>query len=366
MGWTAVAAGAIIGGVASDWNPEGILLGAAGGAVGGFGGAFLGGGEGAAAGASLGASTGTGLAAYGAATGEGLAAYGAGGYGLGLAAPAALSASELGIGAGLTGGGLAAGGLGGGADISGTAGGGFGGGATASDYGLDSFLGQGANLGGMGLAGPGEVGMSAVPGTAASAGGGILPASVSNIANQIKGLPWQGIAQAGQVGANLLNMSNLGDYQKQIAQAARTADPFASQRAQYQQQLAALQANPASVTQSPGYQAQLEQGLQALQRTQAAQGFLGSGNAQQQNAQYAMQLQNQYYQQQLQNLMQLSGANIQGSPTAGSIQAGGAANYMGGQAQNLANMTYSLQNIANSQQPQSSDQMSQNIQDYLF
>ena len=351
MGMSAVIGGAILGGAMSDWKPQGILMGAAGGALGGEFMGAAGGAEGASLGAGAGAEGGVTFADIGASMGGAEA-----GGGLGATAGAGLGSfaesSPLFAG-GTTAAGATAGSIGAGS-------------AFSTGAGLDTFMGASSiptadSLTGMpGVASP-------TTGGSMAGGGGIAPSSVTNIADQLKGLPWQGIAQGAQVGGNLLNMMNLQDYQKRVAQASQTADPFSQQRGQYQQQLQALMANPGSVTQSPGYQAQLEQGLQALQRTQGAQGFLGSGNAQQQNAQYAMQLQNQFYQQQLQDLMQLSGANIQGSPTAGSIQSGGAANIMGGQAQNLANLTYSLQNIANTQQPQQSqDQMGQNITNYLF
>ena len=51
-------------------------------------------------------------------------------------------------------------------------------------------------------------------------------------------------------------------------------DPFAGQRGQYQEQLSRLASDPSYITQLPGYQA----GLQAIERSMAANGYLGSGN----------------------------------------------------------------------------------------
>lgn len=96
-------------------------------------------------------------------------------------------------------------------------------------------------------------------------------------------------------------------------QGAAAADPFAAQRAQYQDQLSAVMngglqgqntsdiqrmreiagqpmggpymdmlqramTDPSSITQTPGSQFAMKQGQQALERSKVAQGYLGSGN----------------------------------------------------------------------------------------
>jgi hypothetical protein len=60
--------------------------------------------------------------------------------------------------------------------------------------------------------------------------------------------------------------------------AAANADPFAQYRPQYANALAELQRNPASVQNTPGYRFAFDQGQQALERSAAAKGMLGSGN----------------------------------------------------------------------------------------
>jgi hypothetical protein len=116
------------------------------------------------------------------------------------------------------------------------------------------------------------------------------------------------------------------------------ADPYAQYRSQAASQLQNLLMNPQSVTQTPGYQFNLSQGLQGLQAQQAAQGRLVSGGALLQGQQYGQQLASQTYQQQLSNLSTLSGAN-QSPAGASQAQAG---NILGGAgAQN-----YGLQSIA--------------------
>lgn len=93
------------------------------------------------------------------------------------------------------------------------------------------------------------------------------------------------------------------------------ADPFSAYRPQYAAQLQNLMNNPNSVTQTPGYQFNLSQGLQGLQAQQAAQGRLVSGGALLQGQQFGQNLAQQSYQDQLKTLMALSGASQ--SPAAG-------------------------------------------------
>ena len=59
--------------------------------------------------------------------------------------------------------------------------------------------------------------------------------------------------------------------------AAAAADPFASQRAGYAAELAALSADPSSITSGEGYQTGLSAGEQALERQLAQSGQLGGG-----------------------------------------------------------------------------------------
>ena len=104
--------------------------------------------------------------------------------------------------------------------------------------------------------------------------------------------------------------------------AANAADPFASQRGQYQQQLSNLINNPSSITSTPGYQFGLQQSQNAVEGSAAANGMVNSGNvlsALSTNAQgyAATQLNNQEL-----LLAQLSGANVGSPGTAGQILQG--------------------------------------------
>lgn len=102
-------------------------------------------------------------------------------------------------------------------------------------------------------------------------------------------------------------------------QAAAAADPFASQRGQYQTMLSDLISNPSSITSQPGYQFGLQQSQNAVEGSAAANGMVNSGNvlsALSTNAQgyAATQLNNQEL-----LLAQLSGANVGSPGTAGQI-----------------------------------------------
>ena len=101
--------------------------------------------------------------------------------------------------------------------------------------------------------------------------------------------------------------------------AAAAADPFASQRGQYQTMLSDLINNPSSITSTPGYKFNLDQGLAAVTGSQAAGGYANSGNILS-----ALQTYGQgYATNQLQNqellLAQLAGANVGSPGTAGQI-----------------------------------------------
>jgi len=90
-------------------------------------------------------------------------------------------------------------------------------------------------------------------------------------------------------------------------QAQQVIDPFAAYRPQYASQLNSFMQNP-NVSALPGFQQDLSQGTQALQRQAATTGNTSSGAELMQLQNYAMNLSNQYYNQNIQNLGSLSGA----------------------------------------------------------
>ena len=118
-----------------------------------------------------------------------------------------------------------------------------------------------------------------------------------------------GIGQLGQAGALL---GGGGQTKPGVA------DPYAAYRPQAAAQLQNLLSDPSTITSTPGYQFNLQQGLQAQQAQQAAQGRLVSGGALLQANQFGQQYATSSLQQQQTLLAQLSGATQ--SP-AGAAQA---------------------------------------------
>lgn len=150
---------------------------------------------------------------------------------------------------------------------------------------------------------------------------------------------------------------------QQVAQqSAAAADPFASQRAQYQPQLAELMGGPrqdqvtsdiermrevsrqpiggpymgmleklmtdkGSITMTPGSQFAMEQAQQALARSKAAEGYLGSGNILSELQKQAQGIASQDYTQQLADLRAAAGLSqgVQGQAFGQAGQVAGAA-----------------------------------------
>jgi hypothetical protein len=146
-------------------------------------------------------------------------------------------------------------------------------GANSGYAALDSSYSQGA-------LGASDTGLSAQ-----AQGYQALDESAQQGAQSVKDLdPWQSIKNTAksiyseakgpyQIASGLYQMYN-GEQMKGLAKSQ--IDPNTKQ---YQQQLAALQANPSSITSMPGYQFQLDQGKQALGRKLAAGGYgPSSGN----------------------------------------------------------------------------------------
>jgi hypothetical protein len=125
-----------------------------------------------------------------------------------------------------------------------------------------------------------------------------------------------------------LGASYLGGKEKSKSadHAAQAADPFASQRGYYQDRLRSLYEDPGRITDTPGYQFTLQQGLQGTERAASAQGLMGSGNLLASLTEYAAGLASQTWGQEIDRLSTLSGATT-GSPGAAAeaTMAGGAA-----------------------------------------
>jgi len=217
----------------------------------------------------------------------------------------ALASSEA---AGLTGGAASTGSLGVGMDLGSglaQAGGVLGdaGGAVAGGVGAGAGLAEGLSTAGTMASSLSNVFNVAGAGSGSASGG----FSLSDIWSQVKSIsPAINTAAKGLQGAtDLYSIYQGNQISKQAQQLGAQADPMGPYRAGYAQQLQQLQANPGDVSKIPGYQA----GLTAVQRTLAAQGLTGSGNAMASLQQYG----GNFYNQELARLAGLAG----GTPGAG-------------------------------------------------
>lgn len=140
-------------------------------------------------------------------------------------------------------------------------------------------------------------------GTGGAGGASSLLQSLANGAKSIGGDSW--LKDLISVGSGLYGM-NLAD------KARETSDPFAKYRAGYGEKLAALEANPGSITSRPGFQA----GLETIDRKSAATGYYGSGNMASALSRYS----GDFYNQEATRLAGLAGAG----QTPGAGQALGA------------------------------------------
>lgn len=129
------------------------------------------------------------------------------------------------------------------------------------------------------------------------------------------------------LGAGAYSLYGASQLPGMMNKLAMQSDPFGPYRAGYAQQLQALQADPSSITKMPGYTA----GLEAVQRSMAAQGYTGSGNMMAALSKYGQD----FYQQQFSNLSSLAGAGVNpaaGAQIAGQGMIGGMQSTMGGLA----------------------------------
>ncbi len=113
--------------------------------------------------------------------------------------------------------------------------------------------------------------------------------------------------------------------------AADAADPFASERPQYQDQLNTLMTGKFDAT-DPSYKWRFDQGMEATNRGAAASGMLRSGNRLAALNDYGQGQASTEYANQFSRLSQLAGANIGSPAAAGQIIQGNQANSAAGWA----------------------------------
>ena len=150
---------------------------------------------------------------------------------------------------------------------------------------------------------------------------------VSNVGGPV------GMVQSGMKGLGVLG--NLGALYTGLEQrrAGKALQEEANIRRGYAKQLQALEADPSSITSTPGYQA----GLDAIQRSMAAQGYMGSGNMMVEMAKYGQGI----YDQRFRELSSLASGGGEYAAAATAAKAGGTARSVvgaGGLAQNISNL----------------------------
>lgn len=118
-------------------------------------------------------------------------------------------------------------------------------------------------------------------------------------------------------GSGLYGLYQSGQQRGLAKDAIKASDPFGPYRQQYAQKLMALMADPASITKDPGYQFQLEQGEQAVERRMASKGYLGSGNEGIALEQYGQDYAKSAYNDKITQFAGLAGANISPNPGPG-------------------------------------------------
>ena len=182
-------------------------------------------------------------------------------------------------------------------------------------------------------------------------GGNILDAAGNVVAKGGVGTTLGDLAGYAKTGAQLIGgIGQLGQASKLLGGGGATkpgvADPYAQYRSQAASQLQNLLANPNTITSTPGYQFNLQQGLQAQQAQQAAQGRLVSGGGLLQAQQFGQQYATSSLQQQQNLLSTLSGAN---QAPAGAAQAQQGINFgqYGSGALGLQQLTGGAANVLN-------------------
>lgn len=145
---------------------------------------------------------------------------------------------------------------------------------------------------------------------------GLLAPALGAVGNFL--LPGVGGAIGTALGGALGSSGGSGSASTATGTAA-IADPFASQRPQYQQSLSKLMSGTFSPS-DPSYAWRMSQGIDATNRGAAASGLLRSGNRLAALNDYAQGQASTEYSNQFQRLATLSGATIGSPSTAATIQ----------------------------------------------
>lgn len=155
----------------------------------------------------------------------------------------------------------------------------------------------------------------------------------------------------GSAVSGLFGGSRGGGQSGGAAQAAQVADPFASQRGQYQTQLSQLMSDPNSYQESAGAKDITKTAMDQESAQMASRGLSGSGAEAAALTKTAAGVASQDYNQQISNLMTMSGATSGNAGQAGQIVAAGntadtnSANTFGGTVGKAITGTQGFQNL---------------------
>lgn len=142
------------------------------------------------------------------------------------------------------------------------------------------------------------------------------------------------------LGQSLYGLYNSSQQNSEAQTIYQQSNPFGAYRPTYGAQLLNLIQNPSSVSSLPGYQFLMGQGAQAIDRSSAAAGALGSGQEMTELTQYGQGLADQFYNQQVSTLAHLAGADISPANPAQALQA--AAGTQAGIGSDVAGLLNSL------------------------
>jgi hypothetical protein len=167
-------------------------------------------------------------------------------------------------------------------------------------------------------------------GAGEAAGGGLsnILGTASGVGGILAGL--NALSQIAGGGARVAGGQQAQQTAQQVKQLVPQAAPFQPYQSQLASQLFNLLQNPSTITSTPGYQFNLQQGLQAQQAQQAAQGRLVSGGALLEANKFGQQYATSQLAQQEDLLAKLTGA-YQSPAAAAGVQGGLLAGGLGGQ-----------------------------------
>lgn len=126
--------------------------------------------------------------------------------------------------------------------------------------------------------------------------------------------PAGGMGGFGGLASSFMTAKQGQEMAKARDKAVGMADPFAASRGLANQQLQSLMQTPGSMVNDPAFKFAMDQGLQGVNRSLAAQHFTGSGNAMTELMGYGQGLASQMYNQRLQTLGTMASQGA--SPTA--------------------------------------------------